>query len=94
RHTRADPVRREAGRWLRRLAESRRSKVEGREWRVEAGDVQADLQRLRYGPRETWPEPQAVFRRARRTLRAERRLLSWPNSAGHHGSTPMGTAAE
>lgn len=48
-----DPVRRTAGRWLTQLA---------------AGpddDVMADLRRLRYGPRETWPESQVVFRRAK-----------------------------
>jgi hypothetical protein len=27
--------------------------------------VTAELQRLRYGARATWPEPGAVFRRAR-----------------------------
>jgi transglutaminase-like putative cysteine protease len=48
-----DPVRRTAGRWLTQLA---------------AGpddDVMADLRRLRYGPRETWPEPKVVFQRAK-----------------------------
>jgi len=48
-----DPVRRTAGRWLTQLA---------------AGyddDVMADLRRLRYGPRETWPEAKGVFRRAK-----------------------------
>jgi hypothetical protein len=57
-----DPVRREAGRWLRKLGESDRSQIEG-------GAVLADLQRLRYGSRSTWPKPQAVFRRARRAMR-------------------------
>jgi hypothetical protein len=47
-----DPVRREAGRWLRR--------VEGPEALV------LDLQRIRYGPAPTWPRPADVFRRARR----------------------------
>jgi hypothetical protein len=65
----ADPVRREAGRWLRRMVECRTASGEPRE-------VLAALQRLRYGPRHTWPEPQAVFRRARRTLRTERREVS------------------
>jgi len=46
-----DPVRREAGRWLRR--------VEGPEPLV------AELQRLRYGPAPSWPKPSEVFRRAR-----------------------------
>lgn len=48
----ADPVRREAGRWLRR--------VEG------PPELVADLQRLRYGPVPSWPRPNEVFRRARR----------------------------
>jgi hypothetical protein len=67
----SDPVRREAGRWLRRLEAHRRAK---------GGDpaVWADLQRLRYGPHATWPEPPAVFRRARRTLRVARRSVSPP----------------
>jgi transglutaminase-like putative cysteine protease len=69
RHGGVDPVRREAGRWLRRLFEGRRVSGERRE-------VLAELQRLRYGPRATWPEPQAVFRRARRTLHAERHAVS------------------
>jgi hypothetical protein len=57
-----DPVRREAGRWLRKMG--------GRDRRqVEDGAVLAELQRLRYGPRPTWPQPQLVFRRARRAVR-------------------------
>jgi transglutaminase-like putative cysteine protease len=64
-----DPVRREAGRWLRKLVEGRLSQAEGLE-------VWADLERLRYGPRASWPEPPAVFRRARRTLRAARHTVS------------------
>lgn len=59
RRSRSDPVRREAGRWLGRLRE--------------AGSVSApvigDLERLRFGPRDSWPEPGGVFARARRTLR-------------------------
>lgn len=59
-----DPVRCEAGRWLRRLAErGARS--------AESAGVWSDLERLRYGRRETWPEPRGVFKRARA---AERRL--------------------
>ncbi|OHE89607.1 MAG: hypothetical protein A3G75_16660, partial [Verrucomicrobia bacterium RIFCSPLOWO2_12_FULL_64_8] len=61
-----DPVRREAGRWLRKLVESRGSKGEGRE-------VRADLERLRYGPRGTWPDPLPVFRRARQAVRSAAR---------------------
>jgi transglutaminase-like putative cysteine protease len=65
-----DPVRREAGRWLARLRG-----VGGDEWRVAgeewAGAI-ADLQRLRFGARATWPEPDKVFRRARRAWREVR----------------------
>ncbi len=59
-----DPVRREAGRLLVRLREPQSDK-----WRVtsdEHGGVVAELQQLRYGRRETWPEPRAVFKRAKR----------------------------
>ncbi|MDD2762670.1 MAG: transglutaminaseTgpA domain-containing protein [Opitutaceae bacterium] len=76
----ADPVRRKAGRFLVRF---RARSAAGAP--VNAGGVWADLQRLRYGSRETWPEPQAVFRRARRALRAERRPLGWHHSTGNHG---------
>jgi hypothetical protein len=31
--------------------------------------VRADLRRLRYGRRETWPEPHGVFKRARQARR-------------------------
>jgi len=62
----ADPVRREAGRWLSRL-----SAGEGRET-VPPETVLA-LQRLRYGPRGSWPEPRAVFRLAKRALREAKR---------------------
>ncbi len=54
---RPDPVRRCAGRWLRKLAPRRAASA--------GGSVIAELQRLRYGPRATWPEPAAVFARAR-----------------------------
>jgi hypothetical protein len=63
---RMDPVRFKAGRWLRELAETG---AEGSETRA----VRAELERLRFGPRVTWPEPEAVFRRARQALRAARR---------------------
>ena len=61
-----DPVRAQAGRWLRELGEydDRGS---------EARPVQAELERLRFGARATWPEPEPVFRRARQALRAARR---------------------
>lgn len=60
---RVDPIRREAGRWLRR-AES---------LGVDAGDVRLDLQRLRFGAPSSWPEPELVFRRARIAMRGVRR---------------------
>lgn len=58
-----DPVRREAGRWLRKL------EMRGRDAGAGAGedaDVRAALERLRYGPRQSWPNPQAAFRKAKR----------------------------
>ena len=64
RRGRADPVRREAGRWLRRLG---RAKGEER-----AGTAMAQLERLRYGPASGRPSPAAVFREARRAWRALR----------------------
>ena len=73
-----DPVRREAGAHLARLreVEARGERLEAKEQPAsdEHGDVVAELQRLRYGRRETWPEPRGVFKRAkraRRTLRAK-----------------------
>ena len=56
---RVDPVRREAGRWLARVA--------GPEALV------SDLQRLRFGPARTWPRPSDVFRKARQAARSRRR---------------------
>jgi protein-glutamine gamma-glutamyltransferase len=56
-----DPVRLQAGKWLGRLRAIDRS-----------GAVVAELQRLRYGRRETWPEPRGVFQRARQARRAAR----------------------
>lgn len=59
-----DPVRREAGRWLSRLADTE----------PEPGHtgVREDLQRLRFGPRASWTEPEAIFRQARKTCRTAR----------------------
>lgn len=54
-----DPVRREAGRWLKRIAESGTLNAE-------RASLRGELERLRYGRCETWPEPRGVFRRARR----------------------------
>jgi hypothetical protein len=83
---RDDPVRREAGRWLRKIAEAggtipRTSKPETGRSVPETGyrkpervePVVAELQRLRFGARATWAEPQTVFRRARQTWREARR---------------------
>jgi len=63
-----DPVRRTAGKWLTRL----RQTTDSRGQRAEDGEVVPDLQRLRYGRRETWPEPRGVFKRARKARRAAR----------------------
>jgi hypothetical protein len=63
-----DPVRREAGRWLRRLAEHETITV-----RTELAEVRAELERLRYGPRQSWPSPQGAFTRAKRACRAMKR---------------------
>jgi len=61
-----DPVRATAGRWLREIG--------GRGMHGATNvEVVAQLERLRYGPRETWAEPGEVFRRARTRLRAMRR---------------------
>lgn len=73
-----DPVRREAGRWLRELAEGVRRKAERQnergDWRDDAlQGVRAELERLRFGRRETWPESRRVFQQARWWRRALRR---------------------
>jgi protein-glutamine gamma-glutamyltransferase len=66
-----DPVRREAGLQLTRLRAGRpvAPGVTDEQWTP----VIEDLQRLRYGRRETWPEPQGVFRRARQTRKLLKR---------------------
>ncbi|MBI2813406.1 MAG: DUF3488 domain-containing protein [Opitutae bacterium] len=64
----SDPVRLKAGQWLTRLRRSDK-------WQGTSGKpdpVVADLRRLRYGRRETWPEPRGVFKRARLARRAIR----------------------
>ena len=53
-----DPVRRTAGRWLARLHPH-----QGHD------EVLSDLRRLRYGRRESWPEPRGVFKRAKDAAR-------------------------
>ncbi|HEX2099278.1 MAG TPA: transglutaminase-like domain-containing protein, partial [Candidatus Synoicihabitans sp.] len=61
RDVRHDPVRREAARWLRRLAHA--------SGRADTAEVENALARLRYGHPKTWPNPATVFRAAKRTLR-------------------------
>ena len=66
---RADPVRREAGRWLRKLARV------APDWAVDdpAGrEVREALLRLRFGARATWPEPGRVFAQAAALVRQRR----------------------
>jgi transglutaminase-like putative cysteine protease len=76
---RPDPVRRWAGRWLRRIgAPPAAGEPDPGTPRAERAAVWADLQRLRYGPRATWPEPGAVFRRARRVARGRKPVANRP----------------
>ncbi|MEO7600118.1 MAG: DUF3488 and transglutaminase-like domain-containing protein, partial [Opitutus sp.] len=64
-----DRARAEAGRWLARF-KSRSAKMR---FGTEADDVIAQLQRVRYGLRETWGEIDPIFRRARKVWREEKR---------------------
>lgn len=61
-----DPVRSEAGHWLARLAA-------GQAILAHDAPVILDLQRLRFGARDTWKNPEAVFHAARRAHREQRR---------------------
>ncbi len=65
----AEAVRAEAGRWLQRLraggASPRHAAERQRVW--------TELERLRFGPRETWTAPAESFTRARRVWRELRR---------------------
>jgi hypothetical protein len=70
---REDPIRADAGRWLVKFAATE-NRTE------ESVAVTAELQRLRFGARATWPPPERVFRRARRVLRATRRRRFSPAS--------------
>jgi protein-glutamine gamma-glutamyltransferase len=63
-----DPVRRQAGQWLARLRQASEDRLQ----KTEASEVIPDLQRLRYGRRETWPEARGVFQRAKRARKAGR----------------------
>lgn len=71
-----DPVRREAGRWLEKIVAEQAAADGVPQWRRETPELRgtvAELQRLRYGARATWPEPEQVFRRARAAWRELRR---------------------
>ncbi len=76
-----DPVRREAGRQLTRLRVLRKFPEGGRiagsinAAKIDEGAstlavVVADLERIRYGRRETWPDARGVFRRAKQVRRS------------------------
>ncbi|WP_438483277.1 transglutaminaseTgpA domain-containing protein [Oleiharenicola lentus] len=58
-----DPVRRDAGRWLTTM----RERGVSAEQSTESARTLEQLRRLRYGRRETWPEPRVVFKQAKRT---------------------------
>lgn len=68
-----DPVRTDAGRWLARLSQLENLPPENE-------PVIAELQRLRFGARASWPEPKPVFRRARRVVRGKPPGRSKPES--------------
>jgi hypothetical protein len=63
---RGHPVRAEAGRWLVRL-QTEAAPDEAIQSAI------ADLQRVRFGAEDSWPDPATLFRRARRAQRAARR---------------------
>jgi hypothetical protein len=67
-----DPVRREAGKQLARLRGLSGQRQNSGDPMQPLEEVVGDLRRLRYGHRETWPEPRGVFKRARRMRRAAR----------------------
>jgi len=69
---RADPVRREAGRWLRQM-ETVPGRSNALSPETPLAKVQAELLRIRFGERDTWAEPVAVFLAARKELRSARR---------------------
>jgi hypothetical protein len=69
----SDPIRREAGRLLAAWAEVGAGAPGRGGLARAAGDATvADLQRLRFGARATWRDPEEIFRRARRALKAAR----------------------
>lgn len=61
-----DPVRREAGCWLRKIADSEAGILD-------LAGVRTELEQLRYGRSANWPEPMSVFRRAKRALAGRQR---------------------
>lgn len=67
-----DPIRREAGRWILKF----RSLPLAHSADVDRQKIEAALERLRYGARETWPAAEIVFRDARRVFRKARRNQS------------------
>ena len=69
-HGAADPVRREAGRWLTRFATLPPHSPNDP---PERKTVEEDLQRLRYGRRESWTSPEQILRRARLVFKKARR---------------------
>ena len=72
-----DPIRAEAGRWLGRISDTgyaaSSAACAGRSRKLQSEAVILELQRLRFGARATWPEPEPVFHRARQALRELRR---------------------
>lgn len=68
---RVDPVRREAGRLLARWEAD--APGAGGEATGEGAELRVELERLRYGPQATWTQPEAIFRRARRAVKARRK---------------------
>ena len=72
---RDDPMRREAGRWLLKFGRS------GNVSPASDPTLLAELQRVRFGARSSWSEPEKLFRRARRALREDRRRRSATRSS-------------
>lgn len=68
-----DPARREAGRWLTEIAKCQVPSAEFKTAETDCKAVEVELQRIRFGARATWPEPEKTFRQARRVLREARR---------------------
>ena len=58
-----DPVRREAGHWLRKLSAKQPQGADLSEWL----HVRTELERLRYGPKTDWSGARSTFLRAKRT---------------------------